>query len=116
MSQDGLEAQLSALLQRLQGLESHVSQIREVLGQQARFYRELSEGPQELLPQIGALLQQMAWKGESVATLTPAIVESARGQCREKDIVAGHREIRATGGLEFGDFLHELEQAAGPDE
>ena len=58
----------------------------------------------------------MAWKGESVAALTLDIVESAKSQFNAEEVVAGFREIRATGGLELGDFLHELEQAAGPDE
>jgi hypothetical protein len=116
MSQDGLEAQLNALLQRLQGLESHVSQIREVLKQQARLYGELAKNPQDLPPHVGEMLKQMAWKGESVAALTPDIVESAKSQFCEEAVAAGLREIQATGGLELSDFIHELEQEAGPNE
>jgi hypothetical protein len=116
MSNDERDVQLNALLQRLQGLELHVAQIREVLKQQARLYGELSKNPQELPPPIADMLQQMAWKGESVAALTPDIVESAKSQFREETIAAGLREVQATGGLELGDFIHELEQAAGPDE
>jgi hypothetical protein len=116
MNNDGHDVQLNALLQRLQGLELHVSQIREVLKQQARLYRELSKSRPELAQQIGDILLQMAWKGESAAALTPDVVESAKRQLSEEEVVAGLREIRATGGLELSDFIHELEQAAGPDE
>ncbi|HZY90911.1 MAG TPA: hypothetical protein VFE78_39170 [Gemmataceae bacterium] len=116
MSNDNPDVRLNALLQRLQGLELHVAQIREVLKQQARLCLALSRSRPELAPQIGDVLQQMAWKGESVAALTPGILESAKSQFSEEEIVAGLREVRATGGLELDDFLHELEEAAGPDE
>ncbi len=41
---------------------------------------------------------------------TPEILEWARNHCSEEDILAGIREIQATGGLELKDFIHELEQ------
>jgi hypothetical protein len=47
--------------------------------------------------------------------LTPKLLEWARKQLNEEEIVAGLREIRQTGGLELQDFLHELEQAAGEE-
>ena len=48
-------------------------------------------------------------KGEADgAQLTPELLEWARGQFSEEEIVAGLREIRATGGLKLKDFLHEL--------
>ncbi len=41
---------------------------------------------------------------------------SKRPEFTEEEIIAGLREIRANGGVEFRDFVHELEQAAGSDE
>jgi hypothetical protein len=48
--------------------------------------------------------------------LTADLLEWARRQFTEEQIVAGIREIRATGGLKFDDFLSDLEQAARPNE
>jgi hypothetical protein len=48
--------------------------------------------------------------------LTPELLDWARRQFSEEEIVAGIREIRETGGLEFRDFIEELEKAAGADE
>jgi hypothetical protein len=48
--------------------------------------------------------------------LTADLLEWARRHFTEEEIVAGIREIRATGGLEFNDFLRDLEQAAGANE
>ncbi len=48
--------------------------------------------------------------------LTPELLEWARRQFSEEEIVAGLREVRETGGLELRDFIHELEQASGLDE
>jgi hypothetical protein len=36
-------------------------------------------------------------------------------QFSEEEIVAGLREVRATGGLELRDFIHELEEIADSD-
>jgi hypothetical protein len=44
--------------------------------------------------------------------LTPELREWVLQQTSEEEILEGLREIRATGGLEFRDFLDELEQAA----
>ncbi|SRR5260370_38526098 len=46
------------------------------------------------------------------SNLSPEILDWARQQSSEEEIVAGLREIRQTGGLELKDFIHELEQAA----
>jgi uncharacterized protein (DUF433 family) len=46
--------------------------------------------------------------------LTPELLEWARNDLSEEEIVAGLREIRSTGGLELKDFIHELEQEAAP--
>jgi hypothetical protein len=45
--------------------------------------------------------------------LSPPVLDWARQQFSEEDFAAGLRELRATGGLELGDFLHELEDTAG---
>ncbi len=50
------------------------------------------------------------------AQVPPDLLEWARRQFSEEEIVAGLREIKETGGLELRDFIHELEQAAGTDE
>jgi len=42
--------------------------------------------------------------------LTPELLEWARQQFTEEEIVAGLRELREKGGLELRDFLHGLEQ------
>jgi hypothetical protein len=47
---------------------------------------------------------------------TPEVVEWARQQYTEEDIVAGLREVRETGGRELRDFLGELEQTAGTND
>jgi hypothetical protein len=44
--------------------------------------------------------------------LPPELLEWARQQVNEEEIIAGLNEVRKTGGLEFSDFVHELEQAA----
>jgi hypothetical protein len=42
--------------------------------------------------------------------------EWARQQFSEEEFLAEVREIEETGGLELKDFIHELEQEAGPRE
>jgi len=49
---------------------------------------------------------------EESSKLSPEILDWARQQSSEEEIVAGLREIRQTGGVELKDFIHELEQAA----
>jgi hypothetical protein len=44
--------------------------------------------------------------------ISPEILQWARQQFTEEEIVAGLRELRETGGLELRDFLHELEEIA----
>jgi len=41
--------------------------------------------------------------------LTPELLEWALQQINEEEIVTGIREIRETGGLQFNDFIKELE-------
>ena len=48
--------------------------------------------------------------------LPPDLLEWARQTFNEEEFLAGVREIRATGGLEFDDFVKELERAAGEHE
>ena len=48
--------------------------------------------------------------------LPPVLLEWARQTFDEAEFMAGVREIRATGGLEFQDFVKELERAAGEHE
>ncbi len=44
--------------------------------------------------------------------VTPELLEWARRTFNEEEFLAGLREIQTTGGLEFKDFIHELEQEA----
>jgi hypothetical protein len=48
--------------------------------------------------------------------LPPDLLEWARQTFNEEEFLAGVREIRATGGLEFDNFVKELERAAGEHE
>jgi hypothetical protein len=50
------------------------------------------------------------------AEITPELIEWVLSQTNEEEIVAGLREIEATGGLELHEFIHELEQGASPRE
>jgi hypothetical protein len=40
------------------------------------------------------------------------LLEWARSQINEEEILTQIREVQATGGLELKDFIHELEQEA----
>ena len=71
---------------------------------------------QELADEVSARVLTLLGQGEWAAHVPPDVLEWARRQFSEEDIVAGLHEIRKTGGLELRDFLHELEQAAGADE
>ncbi len=48
--------------------------------------------------------------------LTPEFLAWACQGLNEEEIVAGMREIRATGGLQLADFIQEIEQEAIPRE
>src|SRR5262249_9886609 len=48
--------------------------------------------------------------------LTPEFLAWACQGLNEEEIVAGLREIRATGGLQLRDFIHDLEREAMPRE
>jgi hypothetical protein len=43
------------------------------------------------------------------ANVSPEVLEWARHQYTDEEIMAGIREIQETGGLELRDFIHELE-------
>jgi len=74
---------------------------------------------QDLLAQVPHRVQTLLEEIESQADgrqmgppsvqPTPEILEWARQQFSEEEIVAGLREIRETGGLQLRDFIHELE-------
>jgi hypothetical protein len=53
-------------------------------------------------------------EGPSPMKLTPELVEWARRQTNEEEILAGIKEIRENGGLELHEFLHELEETPRP--
>ncbi len=101
MRGDDQYAQRVALLRRLQGLEAYAALLKEVLNQQARLCLALAQGRPEPSPPIRDVLLRMGWKAESAAALTPDIVESAMGQLREEEIVAGLRDVRAGGGQKW---------------
>jgi hypothetical protein len=44
--------------------------------------------------------------------ISPEILQWARQQFTEEEILAGLHELRETGGLELRDFIHELEEIA----
>ena len=45
--------------------------------------------------------------------LMPEQLEWARGLCNEDEILAGLAEVRAGGGKEMHEFIHQIERAAG---
>jgi uncharacterized protein (DUF433 family) len=47
------------------------------------------------------------------AQLTPEVLERVRQEFSDEELAASLREIRASGGLELKDFIHELRQAGG---
>jgi len=54
--------------------------------------------------------------GPRPLTPTPEILQWARNQVNEEEIVAGLCEIQQTGGLELRDFIAEIEQETMPHE
>lgn len=48
--------------------------------------------------------------------LTPELLEWARQEFSEEEIVAALREMKENGGLELREFIEELEQVANPRE
>lgn len=71
---------------------------------------------QDLVGELSSRVRALLEKGESAAQVSPDVLEWARQQFSKEEVIADLREIRETGGLELRDFIHELEQAAGPDE
>lgn len=100
--------QLDALLQRVERLEL-------LLEKQSRLCLALCKDQLELRRRLlGEESGQRALPDEFL--VTPEILAWARQQFTEEEIVAGLRDIRETGGLELGDFIHELEEAVGRDD
>jgi hypothetical protein len=64
----------------------------------------------------GRLADPAGVNGATDGKLPPSLLEWARRTFNEDEFLAGVREIRATGGLEFEDFVKELERAAGEHE
>lgn len=59
---------------------------------------------------------KLATSAVAVGKPTPEVREWANGLYTDEEAIAGLREIRATGGFELRDFIHELEPSAAPDE
>ena len=76
---------------------------RSLIKELDRLWRRLLVGP---LPPSGV----------NGSGLTPEFLERARQQYSEEEIAAVLREMYEHGGYELHEFIHELEQAAGPDE
>jgi len=55
-------------------------------------------------------------KKRGLGGITPEILEWARQSFNEEEFMAGIREIPKTGGLEFREFIRDLEKAADGDE
>jgi hypothetical protein len=64
----------------------------------------------------GRLTAPPAANGVAHGKLPPELLEWARRTFDEDEFMAGAREIRATGGLDFNDFVKDLERAAGEHE
>lgn len=99
---------LQRTAQELDVLVSRLAAILQGLGD--------SRAQHELLAHFGARSLDFLVKGKDQPQAikpSPEVMEWARNQFTEEEIVAGLREIRATGGLELQDFIHELEQAMG---
>lgn len=64
----------------------------------------------------GRLTAPAGANGVADGKLPPGLLEWARRTFNEDEFLAGVREIRATGGLDFNDFVKELERAAGQHE
>jgi hypothetical protein len=54
--------------------------------------------------------------GRPWGKVPPELLVWARQNTNEEEIIAAMREVEETGGLEFRDFIDELEKAARPDE
>lgn len=74
--------------------------------------------PLNLTPELGELREWLCryYRSLQQQYLTPELLERERRAVNEEEILAGLREIEATGGLELKDFIHELEEEARPRE
>jgi len=78
-------------------------------GQMANLLRNLDPPARsEILAAFPSRVSDLLALGET--ELTPELRAWALAQDTEEEIVAGLREVRATGGLEFRDLLEKLEQ------
>jgi hypothetical protein len=77
------------------------------------------QGLQQLPPQQQQLngdqeQQRLRQEQQALLASMPEVLEWARHQFSEEEIVAGLLEIRKTGGRELSQFIQELEKQAGP--
>jgi hypothetical protein len=104
--------QLDATVRELDALTLRLAALLNVLGD--------ARARQELLACFNARLLTLLVDARPdvppAVKLTPELLEWARNQFTEEELVAGIREIEATGGLELDDFIRELEQEAAPRE
>src|SRR2546425_4146099 len=101
---------------RIQSLVSEISlEGRETINM-LDYSRQIMRGPLGTNGGPGDKTPGREGQPTRSAELTPEILEWARQRFTDEEVLAGLREIRQTGGLELGDFIHELEQAAGTDE
>jgi hypothetical protein len=98
----------SPLGQKLRGLSEDLDLILGGSDEASRteivtkLYAEIFRHVRELeAAQFGAPLSE---------PLPPEILEWARREFNEEQVVAGIREIEEKGGFQLGDFIHELEQ------
>jgi hypothetical protein len=74
------------------------------------------EAPPQLVNKVLAVMLEMGEVAFAPQPLPKDLLEWAREQYSEEEIIAGIEEIRATGGLELRDFLGELQEAANRHE
>ncbi|MHB1424259.1 MAG: hypothetical protein ACYC3I_13880 [Gemmataceae bacterium] len=123
LSDRDLDAQVLQLTASLNGqIDSSVRQailayVDDRLRESDKEARDSAQRP-KLLPELGELHE---WLGRHYRMLqqqyhTPEVMEWARRTFNEEEFLAGLREIETTGGLQFEDFIHELEQEVKPRE
>jgi hypothetical protein len=74
--------------------------------------------PDDVQPPSGdeASRQKQAIPPPAPMKLTPELLEWARNQYSDEELVAALKEFREKGGLELHEFIHELEDAARVNE
>jgi hypothetical protein len=118
-----LDAQVLQLTASLNGELESPERKAVVAYVDARIDEPFEEGgeripPLNLTPEVEGLRQWACshYRAVSQQYLTPELLERERRAINEEEILAGLREIEATGGLELKDFIHELEEEARPRE